>query len=186
MNILYSPYFQTSSEALVNRLATKEPEAGIPAVLHGNLEATVLFNNLATIPTKTFQCPADDNERATRSLDLDRVMREQAPAGWNGSFDIQVANPPYVRHEKIQAIKPQLKQIYPEIYNGTSDLCCYFYARSLQLLKPGEMLAFISSNKWFRANYGQKLRQHIANTAQIHSITDFGELPVFKSTVSNH
>jgi len=102
----------------------------------------------------------------------------------DGGFDIQVANPPYVRHEKIQAIKPQLKQIYPEIYNGTSDLYCYFYARSLQLLKPGGMLAFISPNKWFRANYGEKLRQHIANTAQIHSITDFGELPVFKSAAT--
>lgn len=99
----------------------------------------------------------------------------------DGGFDIVVANPPYVRHERIQDFKPQLKRVYPDIYNGTSDLYCYFYARSLQLLKPGGMLAFISSNKWFRAGYGEKLRQHIADTCQIHSITDFGELPVFKS-----
>ena len=79
--------FLRETEALVNRLATKQPEAGIPAVLHGNLEATVLFNNLATIPTATFQCPTDDNERATLSLELDRVMREQAPAGWNCGDD---------------------------------------------------------------------------------------------------
>ncbi|MCZ8117801.1 MAG: hypothetical protein O9295_06980 [Microcystis sp. LE18-22.4A] len=43
------------------------------------------------------------------------------------------------------------------------------------------MLAFISSNKWFRAKYGEKLRQHIADTCQVRSITDFGELPVFES-----
>jgi hypothetical protein len=101
-----------------------------------------------------------------------------------GGFDIQIANPPYVRHERIQEFKPQLKQVYPEIYSSTADLYCYFYARSLQLLKPGGMLAFISSNKWFRANYGKKLRQHIADTCQIHSITDFGELPVFKSAAT--
>jgi type I restriction-modification system DNA methylase subunit len=101
-----------------------------------------------------------------------------------GGFDIQIANPPYVRHERIQEFKPQLKQVYPEIYSSTGDLYCYFYARSLQLLKPGGMLAFISSNKWFRANYGKKLRQHIADTCQIHSITDFGELPVFKSAAT--
>jgi type I restriction-modification system DNA methylase subunit len=101
-----------------------------------------------------------------------------------GGFDIQIANPPYVRHERIQEFKPQLKQVYPEIYSSTADLYCYFYGRSLQLLKPGGMLAFISSNKWFRANYGAKLRQQIADTCQIHSITDFGELPVFKSAAT--
>jgi hypothetical protein len=43
------------------------------------------------------------------------------------------------------------------------------------------MLAFISSNKWFRAKYGEKLREHIADTCQVSSITDFGDLPVFES-----
>jgi TaqI-like C-terminal specificity domain len=45
-------------------------------------------------------------------------------------------------------------------------------------------LAFISPNKWFRAKYGEKLRKHIADTCQVHSITDFGELPVFKSAAT--
>ena len=102
----------------------------------------------------------------------------------DGGFDIQVANPPYVRHEAIVDMKPTLKKVFPQTYNGTSDLYCYFYARSLQLLKPGGMLAFISPNKWFRAGYGSKLRQYIADNCDIHSITDFGELPVFKSAAT--
>jgi hypothetical protein len=71
--------------------------------------------------------------------------------------------------------------VYPAVYTGTSDLYCFFYARALQLLKPSGMLAFISSNKWFRAKYGEKLRKHIADTCHVDSITDFGDLPVFKS-----
>ncbi len=102
----------------------------------------------------------------------------------DGGFDIQVANPPYVRQEAIVDMKPTLKKVFPQTYNGTSDLYCYFYARSLQLLKPGGMLAFISSNKWFRSGYGNKLRQYIADNCDIHSITDFGELPVFKSAAT--
>ncbi|MBN3894709.1 MAG: Eco57I restriction-modification methylase domain-containing protein [Nostoc sp. NOS(2021)] len=43
------------------------------------------------------------------------------------------------------------------------------------------MLTFISSNKWFRAKYGEKLRKHIADSCHVESITDFGDLPVFKS-----
>lgn len=119
----------------------------------------------------------------------------QPPAGFDwavefaevfadGGFDIQVANPPYVRQELIKDLKPTLQKIYPATYNGTSDLYCFFYARALQLLKVGGMLAFISPNKWFRAKYGDKLKKYIADTCQVHSITDFGELPVFKSAAT--
>jgi type I restriction-modification system DNA methylase subunit len=102
----------------------------------------------------------------------------------DGGFDIQVANPPYVRQELIKDLKPALQKAYPTTYNGTSDLYCFFYARALQLLKVGGMLAFISPNKWFRAKYGEKLRKYIADTCCVHNITDFGDLPVFKSATA--
>jgi hypothetical protein len=101
-----------------------------------------------------------------------------------GGFDIQVANPPYVRMELFKEIKPTLKKNFPEAHSDRADLYCYFYARSLQLLKHGGMIAFISSNKWFKAGYGEKLRQHIGETCHIHSITDFCDLPVFKSATA--
>ena len=56
--------FLKEAEALVKRLAKKQPTAGIPAILHGKPEAIVLFNNLASIPATTFQCPADEDEKA--------------------------------------------------------------------------------------------------------------------------
>jgi len=104
--------------------------------------------------------------------------------GARGGFDIVLANPPYVRQELISAIKPQLKEIYPKVYAGTADLYCYFYARAVELLRPGGMLVFISSNKWFRANYGKNLRQYMADMCGIRSITDFGELPVFETAAT--
>jgi type I restriction enzyme, R subunit len=69
---------------LVKRLAKKVPTGGIPAALHGKPEATVLFNNLANIPVTTFRCPADEDGKAKLALEIDLVMREQAPAGWKG------------------------------------------------------------------------------------------------------
>jgi hypothetical protein len=110
-----------------------------------------------------------------------RIQFAEAFANKRGGFDAVLANPPYVRQELIRSVKPQLKEVYPAVYNGTADLYCYFYARSLQLLRPGGMLAFISSNKWFLAGYGEKLRRHVAGTCSIKSITDFGSLPVFQS-----
>ena len=77
-------HFLKDAEALVKRLGKKQPDADIPAVLHGNSEAIVLFNNLASIPATTFQCPIDEDEKAALALALDRAMRERAPAGWKG------------------------------------------------------------------------------------------------------
>ena len=76
--------FLKEAEALVKRLARKQPTAGIPAMLHGKPEAIVLFNNLSSIPATTFQCPADEDEKAALALEIDLAMRERAPAGWKG------------------------------------------------------------------------------------------------------
>ena len=102
----------------------------------------------------------------------------------NGGFDVVLANPPYVKQELIRDLKPTLKTLYPKVYFGTTDLYCYFYARSAQLLRAGGMLVFISSNKWLRANYGRNLRAHLAEQLSIRHIIDFGELPVFEAAAT--
>jgi type I restriction enzyme R subunit len=76
--------FLRKAEVLVKRMARKDPGPGVPAILHGKSEATVLFNNLASIPATTFRYPADDDAKAKLALDLDQAMREHAPAGWKG------------------------------------------------------------------------------------------------------
>jgi type I restriction enzyme R subunit len=76
--------FLRRAEDLVRQLAQKGPEAGIPASLHGNREAAVIFNNLPTLPTTTFVCPDDDDHKAALALQIDEAIRGQAPAGWKG------------------------------------------------------------------------------------------------------
>ena len=56
----------------------------MPTVLDGKPEAIVLFRNLPSLPSKAFQCPADDDGIAELALKLDLAMREYAPAGWKG------------------------------------------------------------------------------------------------------
>ena len=86
--------FLRKAEALVKRLAAKQPDEGLPAVLHGNHEAVVLFNNLASIAATNFQCPADDEAKAQLALKIDLTVRECAPAGWKGdqAREAQVLN----------------------------------------------------------------------------------------------
>ena len=80
--------------------------------------------------------------------------------------------------------KPTLRKNFPEVHSDRADLYVYFYGRALQLLGNGGMLAFISSNKWFRAGYGKKLRKLMTGTTHVTSITDFGDLPVFESATA--
>ena len=65
-----------------------------------------------------------------------------------GGFDIAVANPPYVRQEQIGPTKAALTKLYASAATARSDLCCYFYARALQMLRTGGMHVFVCSNSW--------------------------------------
>lgn len=86
--------FLRKAEALVKRLASRQPEAGIPIALHGRHEAVVLFNNLSSIASSTFHYPTVDEERAELALKIDLTVRERAPAGWKGdqAREAQVQN----------------------------------------------------------------------------------------------
>ena len=84
--------FLRKAEALVKRLAANQPDDGVPAVLHGRREATVIYNNLPQILAAG--CADNTDERATLALEIDRVMRAEAPAGWKGdqAREAQVQN----------------------------------------------------------------------------------------------
>lgn len=75
--------FLLKAEDLANRLVRKNG-GGHPSLLNGHPGAIVLFNNLASIPGTTFQCPADEDGKAKLALALDSALREKAPAGWKG------------------------------------------------------------------------------------------------------
>ena len=96
-----------------------------------------------------------------------------------GGFDVVIGNPPYVRQEEIKALKPLLKHY--ECGAGTADLFVYFYERGVKLLHKGGQFAFITSNKWYRSGYGEKLRGWLARNTRIHELIDFGDAPIFEA-----
>jgi hypothetical protein len=98
-------------------------------------------------------------------------------------FDVIIGNPPYVRQEAIKSFKPYLKELF-STYTGVADLFVYFYELGLRLLKPGGHLTFISSNKYFRAGYGEKLRGLLSEETTIANLIDFGDYPVFEEAIA--
>ncbi len=94
--------FLRNAEALARQLIHGRPTADVPAELHGNKEAIVLYNNLDSIlgeqsagATSVGEDTAErKQERAHLALEIDRAMREHAPAGWKGdpTREAQVLN----------------------------------------------------------------------------------------------
>ncbi|MBU1181099.1 MAG: Eco57I restriction-modification methylase domain-containing protein [Proteobacteria bacterium] len=98
-----------------------------------------------------------------------------------GAFDIVIGNPPYVQIQSFSGRPEQKaweKQKY-ETYTKTGDIYCLFYERGFNLLARGGILAYISSNKWMRANYGTKLRKFFAGKTSPKALIDFGGFKVF-------
>ncbi|QWK20283.1 MAG: Eco57I restriction-modification methylase domain-containing protein [Hydrogenobacter thermophilus] len=103
-----------------------------------------------------------------------------------GGFDIVIANPPYVRQERIKDRKPELEKAYKDFFVSTADLYTYFYRKSYDILRNNGVLCFISSNKWMRAKYGEKLRRFLKEKTKIIEIVDFSGYPVFEQTVDTN
>ncbi len=109
-------------------------------------------------------------------VDFAEVFQEK------GGFDVMMANPPYVRQEKITHLKADLKQVYPDVYDGVADIYVYFYAQGLRQLRDDGTLVYISSNKFMRAGYGETLRRLLGRQVTLKTVIDFGDLPVFEAT----
>lgn len=96
-----------------------------------------------------------------------------------GGFDAVIGNPPYVRHELIRDQKPALQKAFPATYSGTADLYVYFYEQGMKLLRSGGRMSYVVTNKWLRAGYAEKLREHFATQGWIEFVADFGHAKHF-------
>jgi len=106
--------------------------------------------------------------------------------GIKNGFDIVIANPPYIRQEDLKPIKPILEKQGYQVYNSTSDIYTYFYEKGWQALNESGHLTFITSNKWMRAKYGEKIRKFFKDKTTIKQIIDFNGYKVFDATVDTN
>lgn len=102
--------------------------------------------------------------------------------GIKDGFDIVLGNPPYIQ---LQANKGALATKYEDCgfdaFARTGDIYCLFYNRGTELLCQDGALCFITSNKWMRAAYGEKLRNFLKKETNPSLLLDFGGIQVFES-----
>ena len=100
-----------------------------------------------------------------------------------GGFDVVIGNPPYIRIQTMQETAPQTLEYYKRRYaaaaKGNYDIYVLFVERGLQLLNPEGRLGFILPHKFFNAQYGRPLREHLSRHRCLAHIVHFSDQQVF-------
>ncbi len=105
----------------------------------------------------------------------------------NGGFDVVIGNPPYVQLQKTinEETGAKLGDSYAnkgfQTFVKTGDIYCLFYEQGYNLLRKDGVLSFITSNKWMRAGYGEKLRGFFAKHTNPTVLIDFAGQKIFES-----
>lgn len=100
-----------------------------------------------------------------------------------GSFDVAIGNPPYVRQELIpDALMAEYRARYLTIYDR-ADIYVPFIERSLNALGKGGQLGFICADRWMKNRYGALLRKMVATRFHLKVYVDMVDTPAFHSDV---
>ena len=126
-----------------------------------------------------------DQSQKTLGWQVDFDFRVFFSEVWHekGGFDVVIGNPPYVQIQNFsgqQIQKDWEKQQY-KTFAKTGDIYCLFYEKGYRLLREQGVLAFITSNKWMRAAYGEKLRRFFAEKTRPLTLIDFSSFHVFET-----
>jgi methylase of polypeptide subunit release factors len=99
-------------------------------------------------------------------------------------FDIVIGNPPYIQLQNKEKISEKDRSAYKKLYQvfaSTGDVYCLFYELGWKLLCTHGILAFITSNKWMRAAYGEAMRKFLSDKTNPLCLIDFAGNKVFDS-----
>lgn len=104
-----------------------------------------------------------------------------------GGFDVEIANPPYLRIQEIQKNTPELSKKLRDLYlsaSGNYDIYACFVELATRLIHKQGNIAYILPHKFFQASFRKNLRKLISSEKLLRKIVDFGSSQVFASATT--
>jgi hypothetical protein len=77
-----------------------------------------------------------------------------------------------------------IKERFPSSKNGKIDLAIPFIERGIGLLNPTGRLGFIVQKRFFKTEYGKKIREIISTSNYLSSVIDFDTTSIFKDRIT--
>ncbi len=103
-------------------------------------------------------------------------------------FDVIIGNPPYVRwRNQPQEIRSDIiqRKFWNNRINALADILQAFIFKSIDHLKDGGELLFLTPKFWLQTLHAANLRKFILEQGYIDLIIDFNEKKIFSSVSSN-
>ena len=190
--------YSTSKDELKKQIAKKENEVaaelGFP-LLEKDIDALphilwqIHFAEVFVPVGQVSNLSQSEEQLGKLSYKVSNLSQTEGQLGkLSYGFDICIANPPYVRQEKINELfelfnigirKDDLAREYEKLFehlklsiNKQSDVYVYFFMRGVHLLKEHGVLCFICSNSWLDVGYGAGLQEFLLRTTRIKTIYD--------------
>ena len=154
----------------------REEDARLRRQLAGELE-TAGFPAASAQQIAAWE-PFDQNAPAAGWFDPEYMF------GVAEGFDVVIGNPPYIQLQKDGG---KLGQRYQgagfATFARTGDIYQLFYERGVRLLAPESgLLAYITSNSWLKAEYGQSTRRWFAESHTPLRLLEMGK-DVFENAI---
>jgi hypothetical protein len=123
-----------------------------------------------------------------RTLSVTRGGREAASPDRDGGFDAVIGNPPYIRIQTMKEWAPLEVEFYKRAFaaagKGNYDIYVVFVEKGLSLLNGRGRLGFILPHKFFNAQYGEALRNLLAEGKHLAGVVHFGDAQVFSGATT--
>jgi len=100
-----------------------------------------------------------------------------------GGFDIVIANPPYISHDKLDS-KQYLQKRF-KCFEPFADLYCYFLELAVNILNSKGGLCYITSNSYIKAKYGAPLRNILTKQTVLLELINIEDYQVFEASIVN-
>src|SRR3990167_2366306 len=104
-----------------------------------------------------------------------------------GGFDVIIGNPPYLKEldnkEVFQEIK---KSNFGKYYQGKMDFWYFFLHKSIEILKDGGVMAFITNSYFLKSAGAITLINHLQDEMVLKKAVDFQDIPVFEGVSGRH
>ncbi|MBD3616713.1 MAG: N-6 DNA methylase [Gracilimonas sp.] len=103
----------------------------------------------------------------------------------NGGFDVVIGNPPYLRIQGIKDAYPKLPPYYEKNFQsatGNYDIYVMFMERSYGLINKNGQVSFILPHKFLISEFGEGIREFLAEQNAVSSLLHFEEHLVFEVT----
>lgn len=100
----------------------------------------------------------------------------------NSSFDIVIANPPYVRTQILGSEQAQELARKFDL-KGRVDLYYPFLIAMTESLKEGGILGVITSNRYLSTKGGESIRKYLSENYEILEVIDLGDTKLFEAAV---